>query len=596
MFYDKKLNKINHTSGSVGYLAKAKVRSLMFASMIDAVDSIIMTATDKVILGNMIGSDAISATMLVAPVIMFSLIFGTLISTGTSVLYTRAVGNYDTEKSRRILGMSGILSLVIGMLLSAASFAWGNSILEIMGAEGRVLEYGIQYLYFLRFTFIISPLHSVLNEILYVDGDEIRVIISSISLVVCNALVSILLIPHLGIMGASLGSAIGILLAFLISFSHFFSEKYRIRPILSFDPDVFKEMFLIGGVDALDGAAGCLYVFIIEIFVIKILGSEYLAVIAVTGLVYDMMAIGGGVNDSMKTMLISYWGDRNKEAMKSLLLFGVRLTLNIGILYIAIVWILSPFLPRLYGIDSAALSSFTITACRITSFASVAYIFYGLFLDYYGNIGKYRLQLVGDLLDTIIARLPVVFILGFSIGPVGLWIGEALCPYICLFVLSFIAIKMYGIDMFPFLIEKGSGSSLNYSYQANVDEIIDMRDRVESFLVEKKAPRRAVNFCMLLIEDMSMLIKEANPEKECVHIDAFVSCDTENARLVLWNDGKPIDMSDTDMVPSSIRSYLVSSLLTDFEERKYQKTSGYNRTSFVIPYKRLINEQMKAKA
>ena len=89
----------------------------------------------------------------------------------------------------------------------------------------------------------------------------------------------------------------------------------------------------------------------------------------------------------MKTMLISYWGDRNKEAMKSLLLFGVKLTLNIGILYIAIVWILSPFLPRLYGIDSAALSSFTITACRITSFASVAYIFYGLFLDYYGVRG-----------------------------------------------------------------------------------------------------------------------------------------------------------------------------------------------------------------
>ena len=269
--------------------------------------------------------------------------------------------------------------------------------------------------------------------------------------------------------------------------------------------------------------------------------------------------------------------------------------MNVGIIYIALVWILSPLFPHLYGIDGTALSSFTVTVCRITSLSSIAYIFYGLFLDYYGNIGKYRLQLIGNLLDSFIIRLPLVLIIGFSIGPAGLWIGETLCTYVSLLVLSFITIGIYGIDSFPFLISEGTGSSMNISYRTELKEIMDIRDRVEGFLTEKEAPKKAVSFCMLLVEDMSVLIKEANPDMDSIHIDLFVSCDRESARLVFWNDGKHIDMSDPDIVPSGIRTFIISSLLMDFEEKKYQKTAGYNRTSFVIPYKRVVKGQMNGK-
>ncbi|MBR4174404.1 MAG: hypothetical protein IKR56_03600 [Lachnospiraceae bacterium] len=596
MLLNNRKKKKNKYSRNIGYLGKAKVRRLLLVSMTDAITGIIMMATDKIILGNMMGSDAVSATMLIAPIMFCSEAFTSLISAGASLLYTRAVGNYDTDKCRRIFGMSSVMALIIGILFAGFSMVLGDDLFVFMGADGQILEYGIQYIYFFRIIFLIAPLNSFLNEIMYIDGDEIRGVISSVALLFGNAVLTILLIPRMGVRGASLGSAIGVLLAFLVTLSHFLNKKYRVAPIISFDLSIFKEMLTIGGIDALNSAVDGLYVFLVEIFVIRVLGSEYLAVTAVTGMVYEMMEIGGGISDAMKTMLISYWGDKNKEAMKSLLWFVIRLTLKICLLYVILVWLLSPILPGIYGISVPELRSFTVTVCRIVSFSSFACIFYGLFLEYYSSIGEYRLTAIGNLLDSFVIRILLVVIFGLLFGPVGMWVGEALCTYVCLFVLSAVVIKLYGKKKYPLLVDEDNGCSMNLNYVTKVDEIMEIRDRVGEFLNEKKVPKRAVNFCMLLIEDMSMLIKEENPETGKVHIDAFVSCDRECARLVLWNDGKLIDMSDQDMVPDGVRAYIVSSLLTDFEKKKYQNTAGYNRMSFMIPYKRLIKEQLKRKA
>ena len=582
MFFRKRTTLKDKSPVSVGNLGMVKVRSLLFASMIDAIIGIVVMTTDKVILGSMIGSDAVSATMLVGPIVLLSEIFTSLISNGASILYTRAIGDYDTDRSRKIFGMSVVMIMII----------LGDNLFVIMGVEGRILEYGIQYIHYFRFFLLIFPLYSFLSDIVYTDGDEIRGIISNIAIFFGNVVLTILLIPRMGIRGASLGSFIAVLLAFAVTVSHFFSKKYRLIPVIAFDPDILKEMCMIGGMDALDSAADCLYAFLVELFVIRVLGSEYLAVVAVTGLVYEMMGIGSGISDAMKTMLIAYWGDKNREAMKSLLNYVIRLTLKICMVYIALVWLLSPILPQLFGIDTPELSSFTVTVCRIVSFSSLACIFYGLFMEYYSSIGKYGLTLTGNLLDSLVIRLLLVTAFGVLFGPVGLWIGESLCTYACIGVLSLIVIKKYGGKKYPLLIDEETGSSMNLSYLAEVDEIIDVRDRVGAFLTENGVIKNAVNFCMLLLEDFSMLIKEENSGNKSVHVDAFVTCDRKNARFVLWYEGIIVDMSNPDRVPNGIRAYLVSSLFIDFKERKYQNTAGYNRASFIVPFKKFIREQI----
>ncbi len=69
-----------------GYLGRAKVTALLVISILSSLQDIIMEATDKLIVGNMIGPDAVSGTMLSSPILSFCATFEMLVSAGASVL------------------------------------------------------------------------------------------------------------------------------------------------------------------------------------------------------------------------------------------------------------------------------------------------------------------------------------------------------------------------------------------------------------------------------------------------------------------------------------------------------------------------------
>lgn len=591
MSYNPNLKVTDKSWGKGGYLGRAKMRRMLFVSMLSAIQGIIMEATDRIILGNMVGPEAVSGAVLVSPIFEFGTIFEVLVASGASILYARAIGNYDKDKSRRILGMTSVIALIFGAFMSILSFAGENLFLTASNAHGLVLEYGRQYFYFYRFMFIIEPLRTLLTELLYIDGDDVRVFLSEFSLLVGNAAVSFLLIPHMGVMGASLGSAIGTTMSFLIILSHFFAKKYRIIPIIAFDKKDLKEILIIGGTDAVNCGMDSVYSFLLNLFVIRMFGDEYLAIIAVTSVVYTMMEVGAGVADAMKTMLMSYRGDNNFNAMKGLVLYGVNITFIISVVFIGFVWITAPLYPHIYGIDGTDLQSLTILACRITALSSLAVILYGVFLEYYIDIGKYGLQILGNALDSLFVRILLNVSLGLAFGAIGLWIGEALCTYVCLAIMIVVIYRIYGKERFPFLLENNSNNSMNISYTADIEDIMTVRDNVEGFLKERTTPKSAINLAMLFFEDISLLIRDSNPDKKHIHIDAFVTSGIEELHVVMWYDGELLDLSDSDLVPSDIRAYMISSLVSGYSDSKYQETAGYNRVSFVIPYRKLAKNR-----
>lgn len=587
MSYKSKPKITDKLWGKGGYLGRAKMRRMLFVSMLSAIQDIIMEATDRIILGNLVGSEAVSGAVLVSPIFEFGTIFEVLVASGASILYARAIGNYDKDKSRRILGMTSVIALIFGAFMSILSFAGEDLFLAASNAQGLVLDYGRQYFYFYRFMFLIEPLRSLLTEILYVDGDDVRVFLSEFALLIGNALISFLLVPHMGVMGASLGSAIGTMMSLAIMLTHFLARKYRIIPIFALNKDDLKEILIIGGTDAVNCGMDSVYSFLLNLFVIRMFGDKYLAVIAVTSIVYTMMEVGSGVAEAMKTMLMSYRGDNNFNAMKGLVLYGMNITFIISLVFIGFVWVTAPLYPHVYGMDGSELQSLTVLACRITALSSLAVILYGIFLEYYMDIGKYGLQIIGNALDSLFVRLLLNVSLSLAFGAIGLWIGEALCTYVCLGLMILVIYRIYGREKFPFLLENNSDDSLNISYAADIDDIMTVRDDVEGFLKERGTPKSAINLAMLFFEDISLLIRDSNPDKKHIHIDAFVTSGMEELHVVMWYDGELLDLSDSDLVPSDIRAYMISSLVSGYSDSKYQETAGYNRVSFVIPYRRL---------
>lgn len=568
---------------------------MLLVSIVEALQNIILEASDKLIIGNILGSDAVAGIMLIEPIISFGMIFEILVGSGASVMYARAIGDYDDEKKRRVLGVSTVISLAFGLFMCIISIAGEDMILDVLGAEGIVRTYGEQYLYFYRFVFLITPLFAFLSELVYIDGDEIRSILAGLVLILGNAVISFFLTKLIGMKGASLGSAIGTVLALIIVLSHFMVKKYRIKPEFVFRPDDLHEMLVIGGTDAIGSFFECVYIFLLNLFVVRMFGEEYLAVLAVTNIIYELMAIGSGVNDAMKTMLLSYRSDNNPESMRELLKYGLRIMIIMGIIFIAVVWVAAPVLPKAYGIDTGSLPEFTAWACRLTALSSIACVFNGLFLEYYLDIGRYKLQILGNLLDTLVIRLICNVLGALSFGAIGIWIGESICTYISVALFLMFVYFRYGRENFPFLIKEKVKKSLNLSFNTTSEEIVKARDRLEEFLTGVKIVKRARYVAMLFLEEMSELIREVNPPDRIVNIDAYYICGRDFMNVVIWSDGEMIDLSEDDRIPQGLASYLIVSIISGCDESKYQKTAGYNRASFVIPYKIFLWEDLKEK-
>ena len=77
-----------------------------------------------------------------------------------------------------------------------------------------------------------------------------------------------------------------------------------------------------------------------------------------------------------------------------------------------------------------------------------------------------------------------------------------------------------------------------------------------------------------------MVVCDRNAGK---HIKAEVTVDlNDGLTLVLRDDGEIFDITDTDARISSLRSYLVSNLMTAIPSRRNLTTTGFNRNVFKL--------------
>ena len=103
---------------------------------------------------------------------------------------------------------------------------------------------------------------------------------------------------------------------------------------------------------------------------------------------------------------------------------------------------------------------------------------------------------------------------------------------------------------------------------------------VESHLRERGVDGRRASKAALLVEEALMVVRERNAGRQ---IKAEVTVDlNDGLTVVLRDDGEIFDITDADARVSSLRSYLVSNLMTALPNRRNLTTTGFNRNVFKL--------------
>lgn len=191
----------------------------------------IYTLTDAIVIGKGVGPDALAALSITTPLLCILMSMGILFGVGGSVQMSvyRGTGNY--EKANRFFTLSFATLAVIVMFLWAGYGFGISGILRVMGANETLYPYAYDYMKYINMFLPVAVFSNYIAIFVRADGDPNRAMAGVMLGGVVNIVLDIVFVfpMQMGIGGAALASAIGMVIQVLTGITHFFSRKNKLK-------------------------------------------------------------------------------------------------------------------------------------------------------------------------------------------------------------------------------------------------------------------------------------------------------------------------------------------------------------------------------
>ena len=303
------------------------------------------TMVDGLFVSNLIGTDALSAINLTAPVIQLVTAVSTMLATGGSAVIMKKMGEQKTDEAKEDFTFLIIVNVMVGLVMCAAGYLAMDFIFAGMNLSPAVEGYCVEYLS--RYLIFTVPILLMNNFTLYMIASEKAVLslICSVTGGILNMALDYVFIAGLdmGIGGAAVATGLGYsvtAVAGLFVFSrkksllHFKKPVFRIRVLGSAASNGCSEMAtaLVTGIVTM----------MFNWTMLHYVGEDGVA--AVTIIMYVLMfasSLYTGYSYGVAPMLSYYYGEQNHEKLKRLVAVSMRVIAGISLVTVAASFLLT---------------------------------------------------------------------------------------------------------------------------------------------------------------------------------------------------------------------------------------------------------------
>lgn len=206
---------------------------------------------DTVYIGQLMDKMALSGVAIAYPLTSIMLGLGSWAGTGAGNLLSIALGKNDQETQGKIIGNTTTFMILTTVIFALPAYFFAEPLLQMMGGEGQILMYGVEYF---KVTLFASPLWVYglgLNFIIRAEGKmKQAAILMSYGLIV-NLILTPIFIQYLemGVEGAGWATNIGMLVYCLTGYFYFKKGKASFPAhinSLSYDSSIFSSIAKMG--------------------------------------------------------------------------------------------------------------------------------------------------------------------------------------------------------------------------------------------------------------------------------------------------------------------------------------------------------------
>ena len=337
---------------------------------------------DSIIVGNLIGSDGVSAINLNSTVIQLLMTISLIIASGGGMLAGYAIGRKDFDNARYIFTQSTLGSIIVGVIFAVIGIFFSNQLASILCQNDALYTMVHDYLRVVLFGAPAYMLMWGISTMIIVDGSprlaSLAIIIDNIANLILDMV--FIKIFDMGIAGSSLATVVGHLIAVAIMMLHF-RNKNRVLH-LSFKGgklSQWRDIISQGAPLAIASICLTLLLFTSNKMVLAAVGREGIFVFSVCmNLLQVYNFFLAGTCRSLQTLGAILIGERNSDGIRFVFGKSFKFITIAMIITCVYVWIFPSSIATLFGADNADIIKECNYALRIfaISFVPFCYIYF----------------------------------------------------------------------------------------------------------------------------------------------------------------------------------------------------------------------------
>lgn len=421
------------TTGSVPKLLLSFAAPLFVSNALQAIYNVV----DMIVVGQVIGGTGMSAVSTGGNILHILTFVAMGFSGAGQVIIARDIGSKNMDGVRRVIGTMFTMLFCMAICVSVLCYCIRDTMLQLVNTPQEAFAYTMDYTVICIIGLVFIYGYNIVSAIMRGMGDSKRPFMFVAIAAMLNMVLDILFVAvmHMEVAGAALATVIGQGFSFVFALFYLIRHKaefgFDFRPE-SFIPDkrTMARIFALGVPMALQSAAISISQTVVAAWV-NSFGVVYSAIAGVLSKINMMIGImSNAVTTAAASMVGQNLGARKYKRIPSIMLWSTGGTLVFAIVCAAVLITFPNVIFSLFTTDTAVLSGAVviILPCVLNFLGASSRCFGFAIINGSGNS---RLNLAVALLDGLLARIGIAYLLGWtlSMGPLGFWIGDALAGF-----------------------------------------------------------------------------------------------------------------------------------------------------------------------
>lgn len=404
------------------------------------------TMVDGLFVSNLIGTNALSAINLTAPVIQLVTAISTMLATGGSAVIMKKMGEQKMEEAKEDFTFLILVNVLAGFMMCGLGYLLMNRIFGGMNLSADVEACCVEYLS--RYLLFTVPILLMNNFTLYMiaSGKSTLSFICSVSGGVLNMVLDYVFIAvfDMGISGAAIATGLGYSVTAVAGLFVFGRKKN----LLHFRKPAFRLKLLIhAAANGCSEMATALVTGIVTMMfnwtMLHYVGEDGVA--AVTIIMYVLMfasSLYTGYSYGVAPMISYYYGEQNHEKLKKLLLVSIKVIVVISMVTVTASYILTRPLVSVFARPDNPVHDLAVTGNRICTVA-LFFIGFNIFASgMFTALSNGGVSAVLAFSRSFVFMMITMLVLPVLLGVNGIWIATPAAEMMA-FVLSVTMLVKY---------------------------------------------------------------------------------------------------------------------------------------------------------